>query len=126
MAIVCKVGGVDIPPPKSIKYNYIPLTTDEERNEQGELYVRPLAHKRKVAFEYEYILGKDIKSILGKSWEQYESSKVYKFDVSYPGANGSQETIKAYFSELNFNLEIWNDNSDLRVYSGFSVTWIEY
>ena len=122
-----KINGVKVKSPSSVEYNLVPIVADENRLENATLTLRTVAHKHKAIWYYEdYILGSDLRKILGESWEKYVNNKDYKFSVSMPSYDGNELTFEAYFSEVKFKLELWNDNPDLRLYSGFSITWVEY
>ena len=126
MASIYSVGGVSVQTPTKSTYNLIPVVSDENRLENAYLTLRPVAAKKKSTWTYEYIIGSSLIAILGESWEKYVNNKTYKFAISMPSYKTGQLTFDAYFKEVQFDLILNNDDPNLRVYSGFSITWIEY
>lgn len=126
MASLYSIGGKRVQTPSSSNYNLIPIVADENRLENADLTLRPVAHKYKSTWTYDYIIGSSLIEILGESWEKYVSNKKYKFRVSMPNIRGGQLEFDGYFAEINLTLVLMNDNPNLRLYSGFSLTWVEY
>lgn len=126
MASIYSVGGVSVQTPTKSTYNLIPVVSDENRLENADLTLRPVAAKKKSTWTYDYIIGSSLIAILGESWEKYVNNKTYKFAISMPSYKTGQLTFDAYFKEVQFDLILNNDDPNLRVYSGFSITWIEY
>lgn len=126
MGVICKVNNTQVQTPTSIDYELTPVVTDENRLEDATLTLRPVAHKYKAVWTYDYILGASLITMLGESWEKYVDDKTYRFRVSMPSYKGGQLEFDAYFKAVTFKLVLWNSDPNLRVYSNFSMTWIEY
>lgn len=126
MALLFSINNIKVGEPDDYDYELTPVVTDENRNEQAKLSLRPVAHKHKSTWTYNYILGDTLIKILGESWEKYVGNKTYKFNISMPSYSGGQLEYQAYFKAINFKIAVWNDNPNLRIYSGFTMTWIEY
>ena len=121
-----KIDGVVVATPSKASYNLVPIVSDENRLEDATLVLRAVTNKYKTVWSYDYIVGSSLIAILGESWEKYVSNKKYSFGISMPSYGNGSITFNAYFKEFNFNLIVNNENPNLRVYSDFSITWIEY
>lgn len=127
MGSLFSINSKKIQTPSKANYSLVPVVADENRLEDATLTLRPVAHKYKSVWAYDdYIIGSSLIEILGESWEKYVNNKDYKFNVSMPSYKGGQLEFEAYFSEVRFELSIMNDDPNLRVYTGFTITWIEY
>lgn len=126
MSSLYSINGVSVQTPSKATYNLVPIVSDENRLENADLVLRAVANKYKAVWQYDYILGSSLIAILGETWEKYINDKTYKFTISMPSYKGGQLSFSAYFKEIQFDLVLNNDNPNLRVYSGFNMTLIEY
>lgn len=121
-----KVGNTTVQTPSKATYNLVPVVSDENRLENADLTLRPVAHKYKSVWSYDYIIGSSLIAILGESWAKYVADKTYKFTISMPSYSTGSLSFDAYFKEITFDLVLNNEDPNLRVYSGFNITWIQY
>lgn len=126
MAPVFKINDKVVRSPEFNGYELTPVVADEERNENGDLLLRAVTKKYKNTWPYGIIVGRELIEILGESWDKYVGNKTYKFKISVPNVNGGQLEYYAYFKAITFDLIIWDDDPNLRVYDNFTMTWIEY
>ena len=120
------IDGVPVRAPSKATYNLIPIVSDENRLENADLVLRPVAHKHKLTWTYDNLIGSALINILGSSWEKYTANKTYKFKVKAPNYKAGSIEIYCYFAEIKFDLVLDNPDPNLRFYSGLTMTWIEY
>lgn len=122
---IIKVNGVYMPSGESVTYSLVVMTKNENTLESGDLTYDYVTKKIKVTIDYSEIRGNELIAILGKSWfmNQGDSNYTYSCEVLMP--DDSKVNGNFYFTTSDIKLDVWDNDKNGRIYSGFSITWIQ-
>lgn len=120
-----KVNGVSFPIGTTVVYSLVNITANENTLESGYVEYDFKRSVVKVTINFDNILGSELNAVLGKSWYLNQGNSNFTYDCVITMPDDSTVTGKFYFTTSDITLDTWDDNANNRIYTGFSITWIQ-
>ena len=124
MSAVFKVNGIVLPEPTEYDIEFQPITDGGERNLAGKMVgLVGIAPKYKIPLSWDYLTDSELNTIMGCTWDEFESNLRIEVTFTFPSYAGRVKTIQAYFSPMQVKRTsgAYLNNG----WENFSITFIE-